>query len=218
MLFPCLDISIRFLLGCQFAGQRNQTTATPLTHLRTAPSSSAVLPKKEVPKPLLTVPPMRSSSGVLQTTPNPPRQLPLDPLRPKPPIDQQHGRVIPLMPDRPPNTLIHRPHAHILVEVPSLGFSLHLRFTFDYACGATLQKLLGLNVRDLRLPERRVRVREGQADADDSAAETVREVDAFGEGAVDNGEEEGAAVGAGGGVDGGGVGLEEGVGWGAFGF
>ena len=52
-------------------------------------------------------------------------------------------------------------------------------------------------------------IRKGETDNNDAAAKSVAEVDAFGEGAADYSEEEGAAAGAG--CDCGAVGCEDGV-------
>lgn len=97
------------------------------------------------------------------------------------------------MPDRPPHTLVHRAHTRVLVELARRRLPIR-----------TARVLLGRDVRQLGFPLCGVRVGEGEPDDDDAAAERVAEVDAFGERAADDGEEERAPAGAGG--DGGAVG------------
>jgi len=63
-----------------------------------------------------------------------------------------------------------------------------VRHGLRLACGSSPDKV------QFRLPIRRVCVGKGQADDDDAAAEAVGEVYAFGEGAVDYGEEDGSGV------------------------
>ncbi len=102
-------------------------------------------------------------------------------------------------------------------------FSLLARGDGVRGCGVAgvVFALLGFqvgvfDVLELCFPERGVRVRVGEADGEDGAAEAVGEIDPLGEGAGGDGEEEGAfsvavlGVGVRGLVDGAGVGLEEG--------
>ena len=133
-----------------------------------------------LPKPICSIIPMNP-------LPDPRRQLALDPRRAIPPIQQQNTRIIPLMPNRPPNTLIHSPHARILVILPRRSFSL--------LSTARSRRAALFHVLELGFPLGALDVWEGEADDEDGAAEAVGEVDAFGHFAADDGEEEAAAVG-----------------------
>lgn len=127
--------------------------------------------------------------------PDPRRQLALDPRRPVPPVQQEDARVVASMPDGPPDALVHRPHARVLVQLPPR------RFPFVSAAAALLDVL------ELGFPGGAPGVGEGEADDGDAAAEGVGEVDAFGQFAADDGEEEAAAAAAGG--DGLGVSVQD---------
>ena len=131
---------------------------------------------------------------------NPPGQLTLNPRHPIPPIQQHNTRIIPAMPNRPPNTLIHGPHTRILVELPSSSFPLLFRSPFP------------LDILQFRFPLRALQVWEGETDDDYAAPEVVGEVYPLGHFAADDGEQEAAFVG----FDARGVGLEDVGGAGIF--
>ena len=88
------------------------------------------------------------------------------------------------MTNRPAHTLINRAHTDILVELARSSLAITAGFRLCF----------GGNVLHLRLPFRRVRVRKRETNNNDAAAKCVAEIDAFGEGAADYGEEEGAAA------------------------
>lgn len=91
------------------------------------------------------------------------------------------------MPNSPPDTLIHSPHARVLVKVP--------RRCFSFVSTARPRYRALFNVLELGFPCGAVDVGEREADDEDGAAEGVGEVDAFGHFAADDGEEETAAAG-----------------------
>ena len=89
-------------------------------------------------------------------------------------------------------TLVHRVHAHVLVQ-------LRPRVLRPHRLGLRLLLLLlllleAVDVAHALAQLRRAEVRERQADDDDRAREVVREVEALGELRADDGEEERAAL------------------------
>ena len=173
----------------------------PVSHLRTP-----LLPI-EPPELLHSLPEaLRDNSASL----DPFGQLPPYPRRSVPAVDQHERRPIRPMPDGPtcstPSsqrqagtgtanhnvrrtyTLVHRVHAHVLVQ-------LRPRVLRPHHLGLRLLLLLeAVDIAHALAQLGRAEVRERQADDDDRAREVVREVEALGELRADDGEEERAAL------------------------
>ena len=150
------------------------------------PHLTTLLPLEKRPQALHHLPkPLPSAPD--DPLPDPRRQLPLDPRRPIAAIQQQDTRIVPLMPDGPPDTLVYGPHARVLVILPRGRLA---------RVGTRPRRRRGpFDVLELGFPGSAPGVGEGEADDDDAAAEGVGEVDSFGQLAADDGEEEAAAVG-----------------------
>lgn len=115
------------------------------------------------------------------------------------------------MPDRAADALVHGAHGRVEVESRGGGFRIRRAPTFLRRRGSG-----ALDMRQLRPPLRALIVRKGQPHDHDAPPQRIAEIDAFGEGAADDGEEEGAAAVAGG--DGVRVRVEELVDGGGFAF
>lgn len=205
MSIPYLLVAAHYPPKSKNTKAHSPTTPSPHLHLHPLrfPSKKSLHPTLNRRETLLVASIIRR-----QTRLDPLRQLLLDPLLPIPSIHQQDSRPVPFMPDSAPDRLVDGPHTHVFRKLPACGAAPSGGDGGGAAAAGgggnvavidAFGRFL-LNVLHTCFPLRRMRVRVWQADHYDAAAEGVAEIDAFGEFAADDCEEEGAFVGCCGGA------------------